>query len=157
MNNIIQLIAEKVKKEIEESVVKVLEGNINLDDIVDSVKEMVDGIGIDTLSAIIKELNNIIKKAPERRGKYHVQRDSDERTLITRFGTLNFERTYYKKVNEGGYVYILDELLGIEKYERVEGNLKGDILDKSTDVSYEKAAELSTLVNIAREIVKNII
>ena len=59
MNNIIQLIAGKVKKEIEESVIKVLEGNKNLDDIVDSVKEMVDGIGIDTLSAIIKELNNI--------------------------------------------------------------------------------------------------
>ncbi len=157
MNNIIQLIAGKVKKEIEESVIKVLEGNKNLDDIVDSVKEMVDGIGIDTLSAIIKELNNIIKKAPERRGKYHVQRDSDERTLITRFGTLNFERTYYKKVNEGGYVYILDELLGIEKYERVEGNLKGDILDKATDVSYQKAAELSTPVSITRETVKKII
>lgn len=39
----------------------------------------------------------------------------------------------------------------------IEGNLKGDILDKSTDVSYEKAAELSTLVNITREIIKNII
>ncbi|SHD77221.1 conserved protein of unknown function [[Clostridium] ultunense Esp] len=47
--------------------------------------------------------------------------------------------------------------MGIEKYERVEGNLKGDILDKSTDVSYKKAAELSTPVDISRETVKKII
>ena len=31
MNNIIQLIAKKVKREIEESVIKVLEGDLNLD------------------------------------------------------------------------------------------------------------------------------
>ena len=37
MGNIIQLIAEKVKGEIKESVIKVLEGEGNLDDIVDSI------------------------------------------------------------------------------------------------------------------------
>jgi len=40
MNNIIQLIAEKVKREIEESLIKVIEGEVNLDNIVDSVGEM---------------------------------------------------------------------------------------------------------------------
>ncbi len=157
MNNIIQLIAEKVKREIEESVIKVLKGNTNLDKIVDSVDEMVKDIGIDTILAIIKELNDIIKEAPERADKYHVQRHNDRRTLITRFGELEFERTYYKNINKNSYVYILDKLLGIEKYERVEGNLKGDILDKSADVSYQKAAELSTPVSITRETVKKII
>ena len=42
MNNIIHLIAKKVKREIEESVIKVLEGDLNLDNIVDSVGEMVN-------------------------------------------------------------------------------------------------------------------
>lgn len=46
MNNIIQLIAEKVKREIEESVIKVLEGNTNLDNIVDLVKKMVDEVDL---------------------------------------------------------------------------------------------------------------
>ena len=40
MNNIIQEIIEKVKREIEESVIKVLEGDLNLDEIVDSVGNM---------------------------------------------------------------------------------------------------------------------
>ena len=46
MNNIIHVIVEKVKREIEESVIKVLEGNANLDDIVDSVREMVNDIEV---------------------------------------------------------------------------------------------------------------
>ncbi|HSH34813.1 hypothetical protein, partial [Schnuerera sp.] len=72
MNNIIQLIAGKVKGEIEENIIRVLEGEGNLDDIVDSVGEMVNDIGIKTIQAIISALNSIIKKSPERSGKYHV-------------------------------------------------------------------------------------
>jgi len=157
MNNIIQLIAEKVKKEIEESVTKVLEGDLNLDNIIDSVGEMVNDIGARTILAVIYELNDIIKKSPERSRKYHIHKSKVSRTLITRFGELEFERAYYKNIEKNNYVYILDELLGIEKYERIEGNLKGDILDKATNVSYQKAAELSIPVPITRETVKKII
>ena len=157
MNNIIQLIGQKVKDTIEESVIKVLEGDTKLDNIVDSVGEMVNNIGLNTLNAIIDELNDIIKKSPERSGIYHVHKSNVSRTLVTRFGELNFNRTYYKNIRDKSYVYILDELLGIEKYERVEGNLKGEILDKAVDVSYQKAAELSTPAYLTRETVKNII
>jgi 23S rRNA (uracil-5-)-methyltransferase RumA len=157
MNNIIQLVAQKVKREIEGNLIKVLEGNTDLDHIVDSVGEMVNSIGIDTISAIIGEVNNIIKDSPERKGKYHVHKKSVKRSLITRFGELEFERTYFKNVKENSYVHILDEILGIEKYERIEANLKGSILEKSADVSYQKAAELSTPVALTRESVKRTI
>ena len=157
MNNIIQLISQKVKDEIEKNLIKVLEGESNLNKIVDSVGELTNEIGRDILHTIIEELNDIIKEAPERKGRYHVQRNNDKRILITRFGELEFERTYYKNVKEGSYVYILDEILGIEKYERVEGNLKGDILDMSTDMSYQKAAELSTPAYLTKETVMKII
>ncbi len=157
MNNIIQLIAEKVKGTIEESVIKVLEGDAKLDNIVDSVGEMVNNIGLDTLGAIIDELNDIVKKSPERSGIYHIHKRKVSRTLVTRFGELEFDRAYYKNIRDKNYVYILDEILGIEKYERVEGNLKGQILDQAVDVSYEKAAELSTPAYLTRQTVKNII
>lgn len=157
MNNIIQLIAEKVKDTIEESVIKVLEGETKLDNVVDLVGDMVNNIGLDTIGAIIDELNDIVKKSPERSGIYHIHKSTVSRTLVTRFGELEFNRPYYKNIRDKNYVYILDELLGIEKYERVEGNLKGDILDKAVDVSYQKAAELLTPAYLTRQTVKNII
>jgi hypothetical protein len=157
MNNIIQLVAQKVKREIEENLIKVIEGSTDLDHIVDSVGEMVNGIGLDTISAIIGELNNIIKDSPERKGKYHVHKRNAKRSLITRFGELEFERTYFKNVKENSYVHILDEILGIEKYERIEANLKGSILEKSADFSYQTSAKLSTPVALTRESVKRTI
>src|SRR6056297_3683073 len=130
MNNIIQLIMEKVKREIEENIIKALEGDAKLDDMVDSVGEMVNDIGVNTLLEIIEQVDEQIRKSPERKGKYHVHKKSVERSLITRFGELEFERTYYKNILEKRYVYMLDELLGVKKYERIEGNLKADILEK---------------------------
>ncbi|MGB4351971.1 MAG: UPF0236 family protein, partial [Tissierellaceae bacterium] len=134
MNNIIQLIGQKVKDTIEEGVISVLEGDTKLDNIVDSVAEMVNNIGLDTLNAIIDELNDIVKKSPERSGIYHIHKSNVSRTLVTRFGELEFNRAYYKNIRDKRYIYILDELLGIEKYERIEGNLKGEILDLAVDV-----------------------
>ena len=69
MNNIIHLVAQKVKREIEGNLIKVMEGSTDLDHIVDSVGEMVNNIGLDTISAIIGELNKIIKYKPERKSK----------------------------------------------------------------------------------------
>lgn len=92
---------------------------------------MVNNIVIKTQQAIISELNEIIKQSPERKGKFNVHKRKVERTVMTRFGELEFERVYYKNIEKNNYVYILDELLGIEKYERIESNLKGNILDKS--------------------------
>lgn len=163
MNYIIQRIAEKVKSEIEENVIKILEGDLNLDRMVDSVGEMVNDIGIKTLLAVTEELNDVIKQAPQRKGRYHLHKSSVERTLVTRFGEFTFERAYYKNIEENSYVYILDELLDIHKYERIEGNLKGEILvpsraqAKAADFSYQKASNLSSPVAITRESVKKII
>lgn len=44
MDNIIQSISQKVKGEIKKDVIKVLEGGLNLDNIVDSVGIMVNDI-----------------------------------------------------------------------------------------------------------------
>ena len=70
---------------------------------------------------------------------------------------MEFERTYFKNVKENDYVFVLYEILGIEKYKRIEVNLKGDILERSTDVSYQKAAELCTPASLTRESVKKVI
>lgn len=157
MNNIIQEILRKVKTEIENNIIKALEGDMALDKMVDSVGEMVNSIGLDTLSVIVGELNKHIKEMPERKGKYYLQRNKDNRSLVTRFGLFEFERDYYKNKKNKEYTYILDKILGIKKYEKVESNLKGQILEKASEVSYSKAARYSSPVSLSRQTVKNII
>lgn len=66
MDDYKQLIADKVKAQIENSIAKVLEGEGSLDSIIDSVAEMVNDIGIKTLQEITSQSNEIIKQAPEK-------------------------------------------------------------------------------------------
>ena len=108
MINIIQLIAKKVKDTIEESVIRVLEGDTKLDNIVDLVDEMVNNIGVDTIGGIIEGLNDIVKKTPERSEIYHIHKINVPRILITRFGELEFNRPYYKNMIDENYGYIVE-------------------------------------------------
>jgi len=66
MDDYKQLISEKVKAEIENSIAKVLEGEGSLESIIDSVAEIVNEIGIKTLQEITSQLNENIEQAPEK-------------------------------------------------------------------------------------------
>jgi hypothetical protein len=66
MDDYKQLMADKLKAEIENSIAKVLEGEGSLDSIIDSVAEMVNDIGIKTLQEITSQSTEIIKQAPEK-------------------------------------------------------------------------------------------
>lgn len=61
MDDYKQLISEKVKAEIENSIAKVLEGEGSLESIIDSVAEIVNEIGIKTLQEITSQLNENIE------------------------------------------------------------------------------------------------
>ncbi|MBC7087913.1 MAG: hypothetical protein H5T96_05400 [Tissierellales bacterium] len=66
MDDYKQLISEKVKAEIENSIAKVLEGEGSLESIIDSVAEIVNEIGIKTFQEITSQLNENIEQAPEK-------------------------------------------------------------------------------------------
>ncbi len=57
------------------------------------------------------------------------------------FGEIVYERTYYKHKKEKEYRYLSDEILGIEKYDRMDISLMSEIIENSLDLSYEKSKE----------------
>lgn len=65
---------------------------------------------------------NLLEHKEERRG-YEVVKKDVSRTLETKFGTLHFLRRYYVNRSTGEYSYLLDKLLDIKPYERIERSL----------------------------------
>ena len=57
-------------------------------------------------------------KAGRKQAGLSVERHGDKREVLTLFGRLGYRRTYYKKAS-GGYEYPVDELAGVEAYERI--------------------------------------
>lgn len=64
-----------------------------------------------------------------------------ERTLVTLFGNLILKRRLYRK-EDGNYIFLLDDLLGLETGERVSDNVKEMIRDLSEKVSYREVSKV---------------
>jgi hypothetical protein len=64
--------------------------------------------------------------------------------LLTPFGMIDYNRTYYRHKESKKYSYLVDRKAGIKPNSRVSENLKAELVDSSAVMSYEHATvELS--------------
>jgi hypothetical protein len=89
--------------------------------------------GID--EAIAQDKANRAKKG------YVVERKADKREIYTVFGSLEFNRRYYKNKLYGQYEYLLDKAVGIENYDRVSGTVSAALVEHASEVSYQKSSK----------------
>lgn len=69
-----------------------------------------------------------------------IQKDC-QRTITTVFGDITYKRRYYKNKETGEKAYLADKAAGIQRYERIDAELKADIADLSTILSYQKTTQ----------------
>ncbi|ACB84735.1 ISLre2-like element ISNth2 family transposase [Natranaerobius thermophilus] len=137
---IIQLVEEKILQ-VSEKVLNVLDGEIEYDTFTKLLKEELDGLGSDILKEVLEALDAQIKENRRDRKGWVVERKADPKSILTPFGDMVYNRTYYKNKETGEYKYLADEKAGITSHMRVDSTLKSDIADAATKVSYEKATE----------------
>lgn len=99
-----------------------------------------------------------IDKHPARKQNWYIERRNDKRTISTVLGDIIYYRTYYRNKKDHSYSYLCDDWFGIEKYERIDTSLKAAILEKVTDLSYQKTIDSFPEVGISsKTTVMNII
>ena len=111
-------------------------------------------IAAKVISAYAESVNLAIaadKKARRETG-YSVQRQGDERRLQTLVGEVVYSRTYYKKVS-GGYEYLADTALGVERCDRVSEGLSLALATAAKDMSYEKSSRYVSVDKISLQTV----
>lgn len=91
-------------------------------------------------------------KAGRREAGYAVERRGDQRRLQTLLGEISYQRTYYKKAT-GGYEYLTDIVLGVEKRERISEGLSLALVKAARDMSYSKASAYVTGKEISHQTV----
>lgn len=70
-----------------------------------------------------------------------VERKHCRRSVLTRIGSLEFERTYYKK-QDGTYVFLLDEVMGLQKYQRISDTVESGIVAAARSMSFERSCNI---------------
>ena len=88
----------------------------------------------------LEEIDEIFKENPSIRKQYSVQKKGQERSLLTKIGEIRYKRRYYRD-RRGGYSYLVDRAVGIDRYERIERSLGAALSESSGMESYAKASK----------------
>jgi hypothetical protein len=84
-----------------------------------------------------------------------VERNDDKREILIKFGMLTYHRTYYYDKQNDTYIYLVDEALGIDPYERISTAVAADMVEYSSDNSYAKSSQYATGGIVSRQTVMN--
>lgn len=155
METIIQQIALNLAKKITE---KAYSGGISdIDALATDVLKDCKAAARAIIEAITDELNKQIREDKQARRKLSLRIKEKERPrrLYTELGYLDMKRDYYYDGINKRYIAILDQVVGIEKYERIGNSVSAKLVTQAADCSYAKSAAIVTGGAISRQTVKN--
>ncbi|WP_350344234.1 ISLre2 family transposase [Proteinivorax tanatarense] len=158
MNKIIQEVMKKITHEYTQSVEKMLDNNADVSDLILEVKKTLDDVGVTLIKEALEITDDVIRDSKSRKESHYIQRRNDPKTLITFFGEVNYQRTYYKNKKTGEYGYLSDAFVGLEPHARIDLSTKAKLVEQSLDLSYQKSAnQLLDNVDISDQTVMNAI
>lgn len=115
-------------------------GNVmNYINLLSNLDESLCIIARESLISIFEAMDKSFRLSSERKRKYIVK-SNHSRTIMTIFGEITFNRTFYvSKLNNKSYCYV-DRVLGLHKYDYFDPYLKALIVEYSANNSYQKVA-----------------
>lgn len=140
-------IKNKISSQISEISNNMIENLFSFDN--DKYIKLISDLQQNTKNLII----NIIKEAiyffdekfrnsEERKKEYYINIRYDCRTITTIFGDIEIKRTYYSNKDETEYFYFIDNLLGLEKYDRYDPIYKSYIIDSAIKTNQNLSTEI---------------
>lgn len=146
-----------------------INGNVmNYINLLSNLDESLCLIARESIITIIESLDKSFCFSNARKSKYTVK-SHHSRTIMTIFGEITFNRTFYtSKINNNNYCYV-DRILGLHKYDYFDPYLKAAIIEQAANNSYPKVAKYindlignrikikSSFNYISRQTVRNII
>lgn len=79
---------------------------------------------------------HLLGNRSERKG-WQVERRNESKEILSTFGAVRYNRTYYK--GSEGYAHLVDLMAGLGPHARLDNTLKATLVDKAADVSYRKS------------------
>ena len=145
MENIIQQIALDLVEKITK---KAFEAKISdIDTLASDVLADCKTAACEILAAAVAQLNESIRKEKATRKELGLilKEKNRKRSILTELGTLNLPRDYFFDKTCDRYVFVLDAMLGLQRYERISGNVRTKLVTEACEVSYAKSAQIVTV------------
>ena len=153
METIIQQIAAELTEKLLKDVKKAgLNLNVVSEVLLEDCKEAAGRI----IQACAQEVNEQLRSDKAfRKGHLAVKEKNRPRRILTAVGEVPLERDYYYDQEKGCYATPLDEVLGIQPYERLLPSIGAELVTQATECSYARSAQLVTGGAVSRQTVRN--
>lgn len=157
MYNSIQHFGEFGVKKIEAKIKSFVNEGKDLADLVFGLQEDLFEFGRNILQEVIEDMDEHLRTSSVRKKQWEIVR-KDPATLLTSFGMISYNRTYFKPKRGGKRKYIVDKLVGIDSHDRVSSDVVINAIEESIESSYKKGGEKAAYVGeITKQAVKNMI
>lgn len=154
--NIIQQILSLSTDFFNTNMESLVTGQASLTDVTLAVQEFVQNLGREVLSAMLEQADEAIYETVKPQRTYQIKETARPRTLVTTFGEITFHRRYYRQKDTGRYTYLLDEWCQLPAYSRIEASCQARLAEHAKDMSYAKAAQISTPVPVSKQSVQRL-
>lgn len=132
-----------------DSIINKFDGLNNINNylsLISSFDESMCSIIRNSLINLLEELDKNYSKSVERKAKYHIK-SHHPRTILTIFGEITYNRTFYSSKLDGKSFCYIDRLLGLKKYDYFDPYIKAEILDYVSNHNYSETANyLNSLI-----------
>ena len=137
---IARLSAEMVKNICEKAFCCEWQG---LAELTGQVKEICMTTGRKVVEECIRSINQALREDKAKRKELGLVLHEKDRSrkMLTEMGQIDISRDYYREKKSGKYVYPLDELLDVKRYERIDSNVRASLVWEACEQSYQRSAE----------------
>ena len=156
--NIIAHCVEEISQLLTNNFKEIENGSLDFSTFVKNVDQTMRRLSVNLVEDVMEKTEESIFNSPHRKANYRIQRSNDEKVISTILGDVTLNRRYYQHKKHANFIYLLDDFLGLEPHQRIDGSLEEDILRKASEMSYQKTIDSYENVGIhSRMTVKNIV
>lgn len=157
MHSIVQQFNITVADFMNYSITKLLDNgaDTNIISIMEDAQVLMQTMFIDLIKEILSRVDDSIYETVKASKEFTIKERNRSRTLTTTMGELEIHRRYYQCKETGNYHYLLDEVVGLKPYSRIDGACLIKLIESVKDVNYAKAAKIATPVPISKQTVMN--
>ncbi len=100
-------------------------------------------------------MDDYLRKSASRKQNWEIVR-KDRTGLLTSFGQINYERTYFKPKKGGKRQYLVDRIVGIQPHDRVSADVIINVLEEAAESSYRKGGKSAAYMDeVSKQAVMN--
>jgi len=155
MYNSIQHFIEFGARKIEKKIKEFIHEQKDLADLIFGLQEELNALGRDITAEVLEDMDDYLRGAASRKEHWEIVR-KDRTEILTSFGPVNFERTYFKPKKGRKRQYLVDQIVGINPHDRVSADVVINAVEEASDSSYRRGGEKAAYMNeISKQAVMN--